>query len=332
MERRLSSDFIIKMIKSVSRLLFLLLLLPGVPSAFADSAREMLAAGRIDDAISALSGRLASSPADAESSNLLCRAYYAVEDWDRAESSCKKAIALDPGNSRYHRWLAHVYGEKADRINFLSAAGLAGKTREEFERAVQLNPDDVDARVDLAEFYLEAPGIVGGGHDKARAQARIIGVKDPARAHWVYARIAEKNRDTATAEREYRGMIEASNGDSEAWLNLALFYRHQKRFDEMEQTLVKTSQAPMSKPDVMVDVAQILYRTNRNPALAIQLLKRYLASGPVEEAPAFKAHYLLGMLLEKQGDKAAAAREYRASLSMAPQFGSAKQALNRVAP
>ena len=332
MERRLSSDSIIKMIKSVSRLLFLLLLLLAMlPSAVADSARDLLAAGRIDEAISALNRRLASSPTDAESSNLLCRAYFAVEDWDRAESSCKKAIALDPGNSRYHRWLAHVYGEKADRINFLSAAGLAGKTREEFERAVHLNPDDVDARVDLAEFYLEAPGIVGGGHDKARAQAKIIGAKDPAREHWVYARLAEKERDTATAEREYRGMIEASNGDSEAWLNLALFYRHQKRFDEMEQTLIRTSQSPMSKPDVMVDVAQILYRTNRNPALAIQLLKRYLASGPVEEAPAFKAHYLLGMLLEKQGDKAGAAQEYRASLSLARQFGSAKQALNRVA-
>ena len=320
------------MIKSVSRLLFLFSLLLVVSSAFADSAREMLAAGRIDEVISVLNSRLASTPTDAESSNLLCRAYYALEDWDRAESSCKKAIALDPNNSRYHRWLAHVYGEKADRINFLSAAGLAGKTREEFERAVQLNPDDVDARVDLAEFYFEAPGIVGGGNDKARAQAKLIGIKDPAREHWVYARLAEKNHDTALAEREYRSMIEASNGDSEAWLNLALFYRHQKRFGEMEQTLVKTSQAPMSKPDVMVDVAQILYRTDRNQVLAIQLLKRYLTSGPVEEAPAFKAHYLLGMLFEKQGDKAAAAQEYRASLSLARQFASARQALNRVAP
>lgn len=302
-----------------------------LPAAVADSAREMLAAGHIDEVITVLNGRLSSTPSDAESSNLLCRAYFALEDWDRAESSCKKAIVLDPGNGRYHRWLAHVYGEKADRANFLSAAGLAGKTRNEFERAVQLNPTDVDARVDLAEFYLEAPGIVGGGQDKARAHAKIIGTTDPAREHWVYARIAEKNHDTITAEREYRRMIEASHGDSEAWLNLALFYRHQKRYDDMEAALIKTSEAPMSKPDVMVDVAQNLLRTNRNPALAIQLLKRYLATGPVEEAPAFKAHYLLGTLLEKQGDKAGAAQEYRASLSLARQFGSAKQALNRVA-
>jgi tetratricopeptide (TPR) repeat protein len=319
------------MTSSRLKALLVLVLLFTAVCALADSARDMLTSGRVDEAISALNGRLSSSPSDAESSNLLCRAYFALEEFDLAESSCKKAVALEPENGRYHRWLGHVYGEKADRTNFLSAAGLAGKTRGEFERAVQLDPHDVDARVDLAEFYLEAPGIVGGGRDKALAEAKFIGTTDPAREHWVYARVAEKNHDTRTAEQEYRHMIDASKGDSEAWLNLALFYRHQKRFDDMEQTLIKTSEAPMSKQDVMVDIAQNLFRTNRNLPLAIQLLKRYLTTGPVEEAPAFKAHYLLGMLYEKQGDKTSAAKEYRASLAMARQFGSAKQALNRVA-
>lgn len=324
------------MIKRTTQLFFVLLLLMATLSStmfgsVADSARDMLASGHIDEAITVLNLHLSSAPSDAESSNLLCRAYLAIEELDRAESSCRRAIALDPGNSRYHRWMGHVYGEKADRANFLSAASLAGKTRQEFERAVELDPNDIDAHADLAEFYFEAPGIVGGGQEKARTQARIMSAKSPAREHWVYAHIAERNHDPVTAEREYRQMIVASKGDSEAWLSLALFYRHQKRYDDMEKTLVRASQAPMSKPDVLVDVAQNLFRTGRNPVLAIQLLKRYLASGPVEEAPAFKAHYLLGMLLERQGDKAAAAQEYRASLSLARQFGLAQQALSRLA-
>jgi len=37
------------------------------------------------------------------------------------------------------------------------------------------------------------------------------------------------------------------------------------------------------------------------------------------------------MLLEKQGDKAGAAQEFRASLSLARNFGGAQQALKRVA-
>jgi tetratricopeptide (TPR) repeat protein len=320
------------MITRASRvLLVLLLLIASLTASVADSAKDMLAAGRIDEAITELNGRLSSAPADAESSNLLCRAYFALEDWNRAESSCRKAASLDPDNGRFHLWLGRVYGEKADRANFLAAAGLAGKVRGEFERAVQLNPKDVDARLDLAEFYLAAPGIVGGGEQKARAQAQFIATVNPAREHWVYARIAEQKKDAATAEREYRQYIDLSQGDAEAWLNLALFLRRQKRFDEMEQAIVKLSQAPMPKLDVLVEASQMLYRAGRRYPFAIELLHRYLASGPVEAAPAFKAHYLLGMLLEKQGDKAGAAREYRASLALVRNFGMAQQALNRVA-
>ena len=319
------------MIKQIVQALFAVVFLISALPASADSARDMLAAGRIDEAITALNGRLSSAPSDAESSNLLCRSYFAMEDWDRAESACQRAVTLDSSNSRYHLWLGRVYGEKADRANFFSAASLAGKVRDEFQRAVQLNPKDADARLDLAEFYLEAPGIVGGGEEKAREQAKTLGTINPAREHWVYARIAEKRKDAKTAEREYRQYIDLSSGDAEAWLNLALFLRRQKRLEEMEQAIVKTSQAPMPKRDVLVEAAQILYRSGRSYPFAMELLKRYLATGPVEEAPAFKAHYLLGQLLERQGDKASAAQQYRASLALARNFGLAQEALNRVA-
>ena len=300
--------------------------------ANAADVQAMLAQGRVDEAISTLNGRLSSAPADAESLNLLCRSYFAVEEWDRAESSCKKAVSLDPNNAQFHKWLGRVYGEKASRASFVSAVSLAGKVRDEFQRAVDLDPSNVDARLDLSEFYVEAPGIVGGGVDKARAQAKAIGAISPAREHWVYARIAEKNKDAATAEREYHKVIELGNGDAEAWLNLALFLQRQKRYDEMEQAIVKTSQAPMAdKLDVLVEAAQILLNSGRAYPFAAQLLERYISSGPIEQAPAFKAHYLLGILRERQGDKAGAANEYRASLALARNFGLAQQALNRVA-
>ena len=99
----------------------------------------------------------------------------------------------------------------------------------------------------------------------------------------------------------------------------------------MEQAIVKLSLAPMPKHDVLVEAAGLLYRANRNYPYTAELLHRYLTTGPVEAAPAFRAHYLLGMVLEKQGDKTGAAEEYRASLSLVRNFGMAKQALNRVA-
>jgi len=313
---------------------FLIVLLTFISAltASAESAKELIAAGRVDEAIAELNGHLSTAPTDAESSNLLCRAYYALEDWERAESTCKKAVALDPDNSRFHLWLGRVYGERADRANVLAAGVLAEKARGEFEHAVQLNPNDEDARLDLAEFYVLAPRVLGGGEQKAREQAQSIATVDPGREHWVYARIAEQKKDFATAEREYHQYIDLSKGDAQAWLNLAFFLRRQLRIEEMEQAVVKLSQAPIARLDALVEGSEILYRTGRSYPFATELLRRYLAAGPVEAAPAFKARYLLGLLLEKQGDKAGAAQEYRASLSLARNFGVAQQALNRVAP
>ncbi len=303
--------------------------LPAIAVA-ADSPTDLLAAGRVDEVISTLSTKLSTSPNDAASHNLLCRAYFAVGNWDTAISECEKAVSLQPDNGEYHLWLGRTYGEKADASNFLSAAGLAKKVRTQFERAVQLDPNNVAARTDLAEFYLEAPGIVGGGQDKARAQADMVAKLNPAKAHWIQGRLAEKNKDASAAEQEYRAAIEASHGGANAWLNLALFYRKAGRLDEMHEALKKAATAPLDQPEVLVDAASTLLRANRDLPFATQLVRRYLASSTVEQAPPFKAHYLLGTILEKQGDKPGAAREYQSALTMAKDFGRAREALNRV--
>ena len=91
----------------------------------ADNAPGMLAAGRVDDAINTLQGEIRSSPQDAKLENLLCRAYFSLEDWDRGIAACEQAVSLDPNNATYHMWLGRIYGEKADASSFLSAAGLA---------------------------------------------------------------------------------------------------------------------------------------------------------------------------------------------------------------
>src|SRR6266852_333561 len=293
------------------------------------SPQDLLAAGHVDEAIQTLQQQTTRAPTDAEAHNLLCRAYFQLEEWDRGISACERSVTLDPAKSFYPLWLGRIYGEKADRAGFLSAAGMAKKVRNEFERAVKLDPNSWEARTDLAEFYLEAPGIVGGGKDKTRAQADALTTLKPAMAHYILARIAEKNKNNANAEREYRAAIEASQGGAHAWLNLALFYRHTGRFDEMEQTLHTMETRPTDRPESFMDGASILFRTGRNFPFAIQLLKRYL-SGPVEAEPAFKAHYLLGQLLEKQEDRAAAAEEYRAALALAHEFTRAREALKRI--
>lgn len=313
------------------RILYTLLLSFGllVPAYAATSPKELLAAGRADDAIQTLEQRVGRSATDAEAYNLLCRAYFMVEAWDRGIAACERARNLDPEKSLYHLWLGRVYGEKADRAGFMSAAGLAKKIRISFERSVELDPGNWEARADLAEFYVEAPGIVGGGRDKAQTQAKAVEPLNPAVAHWISARIAAKNHDAASAEREYRAAIAANQSLGRAWVDLAGLLFHNDRLDDMDQVLHGLDSAPVAQREALPDGASLLLRAGRDYPLAIRLLKRYLES-PVEECPAFKAHDYLGQVLEKQGDRRAAAEEFRAALALSHTYARAQENLKRV--
>jgi tetratricopeptide (TPR) repeat protein len=317
-----------------SILFFSLVLVPAqaathAPASTAVSGKDLLAAGRVDEAIDSLEQQTQRSPSDAESHNLLCRAYYMIEEWDRGIAACERARSLDPSNSLYHLWLGRVYGEKASHAGFISAAGLAKKVRISFERSVELDPKNWEARSDLAEFYIEAPAVVGGGKDKARQQADALMPLHPATAYWVLARIDEKEKDAAGAERDYRVAIETSHGAAQAWLRLAQFLARANRLDEMNQALRTMDSSPLDRPDSLMDGASLLLRTSRDNPLAVRLLRRYL-SAPVEEGPAFKAHEVLGRLFEKQGDRRAAAEEYRAALTLSHTYTRAREDLKRV--
>ncbi len=97
------------------------------------------------------------------------------------------------------------------------------------------------------------------------------------------------------------------------------------------QNAVQSAMAQPNKPaESYFDAASELLLGGRDFPAAVQYVRKYLASGAlVEDAPAFRAHYLLGQLQEKMGHQRAAASEYQASLSLASGFIPARKALSR---
>jgi tetratricopeptide (TPR) repeat protein len=280
----------------------------------------------MDEAVSVLSAR-----GDAESLNQLSRAYYAMERWDEAVRYGERAVALDANNGVYHLWLGREYGRKAGEANPLSAAGLARKAKAEFERAVQLDPSNVQARVDLAEYYTEAPAVMGGGLDKARQQAEQVAKYDLGNAHLILARVAEKQKQYAEAEAQLREGIKSGKNPADMWLQLAGFYRQHGRMDDMQKAVISAMAQPNKPAESYFDAGKELYLGSRDFSAAVQYLQRYLSSGAlVESAPAFRAHYLIGQLHERMGNNGAAASDYTASLALASGFGPARKALSRV--
>lgn len=313
------------------RVLLLALCLAATPAFAQEPVERLLETGRLDEAVRVLEARTRAAPHDAHAFHLLTRAHFHAERYAAAAAAAQKAAALAPDHAEYQLWLGRAVGEQADDAGIFKAARLVKHVRAAFEKAVQLAPQSAPARSDLAEFYMEAPGFMGGGLDKARAQAEALDKINHAAAHWVRARIAEKEKNFTAAETELKAALQDRNESGERWLDLASFYRRQSRWKEFEEAIQKAIEAAPANMQVQFDAADQLVRARRNFPLAKSLLERYLASGRLREnAPAFRAHSMLGFIVEKNGDKKKAAEHYRAALALVAEFKHAREGLERV--
>lgn len=287
-------------------------------------AEQIFQLGEADKALQELSSLPQGGSASAEAQNLACRIHYALLQWDRAATECEQATRLDSQNSVYHMWLGRALGLKAEHASFFSAYGLGKRVLSEFQTAIRLNPRNAEALSDLGDFYKSAPGIVGGGLDKAEGVAKQLESIDMSRAHQLRARIVESRSDYGTAEREYKEAISTAAHPALRWTDLASFYRTRKRFSDMEAAIHSAESAAKKDPHATIalyDGAGILIDGKLDPGTAARLLGEYLASPTMtEEGPAFEAHVRLARLKKQLGDPNGAQQQIAAALALAHDY------------
>jgi tetratricopeptide (TPR) repeat protein len=89
------------------------------------------------------------------------------KNWDNAIVYYEKLKIANPKEADYFYKYGGVLGMKAKESNKFVALGMITEVRESFEEAVKLNPEHIEARWALIEYYLQLPGIIGGSEKKA---------------------------------------------------------------------------------------------------------------------------------------------------------------------
>jgi Flp pilus assembly protein TadD len=222
---------------------------------------------------------------DAPVYELMGRNYYGQGEFKKATEVLEKAVALEPGNSGFHLWLGRAYGRRAETSSLITAPGFANKARQYFEKAAQLNPANLEAQSDLFEYYLEAPGLLGGGSDKAAATALQIARISPAEGYWAQARLAEKRKEFSSAEAQLRRAVELAPHQIGRLIDLARLFTRQGRYQEADRSLAKAEQIAPNSPRLMFAKADLYIKGKRNLDVARELLKRYLSCSLTPEDP-----------------------------------------------
>jgi tetratricopeptide (TPR) repeat protein len=229
--------------------------------------------------------KLNPNPGDPAVYELIGQNYYGKAEYKKATEALEKALALDPGSSEINLWLGRAYGRRAETSNPLSAPGHASRARQYFERSAQLNPNNLDAQSDLFEYYLEAPGFLGGGLDKAAATAAQMGTINPAEGYWAQAKLDEKRKQYGRAEEHLRRAIEVAPQQVGRLLDLARLLTKQGRYSEADLNLAKAVQIAPDSPKIIFGRAEIYIKSKRNLDVARDLLKRYLSLELTPEDP-----------------------------------------------
>lgn len=244
------------------------------------AAQNLYKATRFEEALQILKG-----DSSAEALALAGQSWFMLGEMKKATEALEKAVAQQPESSDLHLWLGRAYGRRAETSIPLTAPRLASKARDHFERAVQLDPVNLAALNDLFEYYLQAPGFLGGGKDKAASLAERIAKLDPAEGHFATARLAEERKEFSTAEQQLRRAVELAPTQVGRLLDLAKFLSKQGRVPESEATFARAEKVAPNSPRILYARAAAYIKAKRNLSEARLLLKRYMDSPLTPDDP-----------------------------------------------
>ena len=294
--------------------------------------RALYGRGERDAARQAGAELLARDPRNEEALYYLGRIELEAGQFAPAVARLEAVTTLRPDRSVYWQWLGRAYGMQARAVGVFNQLRLVGKVRAAFERAVSLDPDNLLARDDLANFYAGAPGVLGGSLAKARAQAAEITRRDPYAGALAEGEIAQAQEDYAGAARAYERAAALTPERPEAHAHLAevrgLTGDYARAFAAVDRLLARRPDEPLG----LYYLGEVGARSGQRLPEAEAALRRYLQSPHDFDLPSVAdARLRLGQIEERRGDLAAARADLTLALRLDPASKRTQHALRQLA-
>ncbi len=298
----------------------------------------------------------------------MSRVKQAFGDPEGALELARKAAALKGSDPTIQAQLGAAAGETAGKADGrLKQFSLAREMKKALETSLSAQPADEDASQYLFMFYLRAPGIIGGGKDKARELALRLTQVKPVAGLLLQSSLAYSSKDPEGARALIQQALAKDGKSYEAHLHMASYHLNLKpqaleaaltcfrqalaanpkgiqahaqiasilaeqgKFAEMEACLAQARKAVPENLLPYYSAAKNLITENKALERVEPLLRAYLSQEPEGGAPdKAAAHHRLGQLFEKQGRKAEAIQEINQALKFRPSFKTAKVDLERL--
>jgi len=255
---------------------------------------------------------------------------WSAGNFDAALKAADKVLAAEPQNVAYLGTIGGLYCEQAQKANVLTKMSWAGKCRGTWERALVIDPKNIDIRFNLIQYYAMAPGIAGGGIGKAKNQAKAIAALDAVRGEIAWGNIARSEKQQAEAERRYRKAADLDAAGTRGPAALASFYASEKRWKDARAIFEIRLAKDQGDAFAVYQLARLMQLEGTDLPNALAFFDRYLAVAPAAGGPSHAdAWFRKGEILLKLGRKPGAISAFESALTLAPDHRGAAAALAR---
>jgi tetratricopeptide (TPR) repeat protein len=161
--------------KTLSVVILLLLFLNGLHAQTAiDKAKIFYEAKKFAEAEKILKSVAYDNKDYAAAQYYLGRISFDKKSYDDAQEYFEEATELDATKGDYFNWLGDTYATIGSTASIFKQMSVGSKALRAWERATQLDPKNISARVSLVSAYMQAPAMMGGGEDKSKAMATEV--------------------------------------------------------------------------------------------------------------------------------------------------------------
>jgi len=242
----------------------------------------------------------------------------------------EKCVAAEPANARHRQWLGRARGLQTAQKGIAAGIGGANKVKAEFEKAIELEPNNLEARHDLAVLYRVVPRLFGGSNAKAAEQVAIIRQKDPALATQIEADFLARDKKPREAIAMHEKSIRLNPARPRPHVSIAILYQGLKEWEKSFAALDRALALDPKYPIALYQLGRTASLSGAQLDRGEKALRTYLElpiRPELEYPPLASAHHRLGGILEKKGDRQAARAEYETALRIDPAHKDSRAAL-----
>lgn len=271
------------------------------------------------------------NPKNADAWTLLARARIQANKGAQAVSAAEQAVKLAPNSAQANLWLGNSYGVQIGTVGMMSKMSMAPKLRDAFETAVKYDPRLTEARSALIEYYLQAPSMVGGGADKAKAQAAAIARYDRVAGLRAQTRIAMHEKNWNQAIKTAEAALALKPNDTALRQQVIVLYQEAERWPEAYAAVKKWQAESPESNNAHYQMGRLAAESGQYLPEGEAALRNYLKMPRQAQDPQPKnAYYRLGQVLAHAGKKADAKAVFQAALKLDPKMKEAKDALAKL--